>query len=211
MKTFIQIEPDFIQTSETHEDGSYTSGIIRRFETKTRQIQDGTEEIKVNTEQVQVGTEQVSIGFDEDEVEVFESQPIFEEQGVFETHPKFIDEEYSPWDELDPELVTWLDIPTFEAEQAEALALSTFKSNRESVIQNKVVNANGHMFHADFWSKTQMSEAIAVLWEDGAQDTDIVQWSLYGTPSGYMTDVTLADLKLARKLAQVNVSNVWGV
>jgi hypothetical protein len=56
-----------------------------------------------------------------------------------------------------------------------------------------------------------MSEAIAVLWEDGAQDTDIVQWSLYGTPSGYMTDVTLADLKLARKLAQVNVSNVWGV
>ena len=60
MKTYIQIEPDFIQTSETHADGSYTSGIIRRLQTKTRQV---------NGE----------------------------------------DETYSPWDELDPNIVTWLD------------------------------------------------------------------------------------------------------
>jgi hypothetical protein len=184
MKTFMQIEPDFIQTSETHEDGSYSSGIIRRFETKTRQVQDGTEKI--------------STGFDDEGVEIFENQP------------KFITETYSPWDELDPMLVTWLIMPDYLAEQAEAAALATFKSTREKAIQEKVVDANGHIFHADFWSKTQMSEAIAVLWEDGALDTDIVQWSLYGTPSGYMTDVTLADLKLARKLAQVNVSAVWG-
>jgi hypothetical protein len=163
MKTFIQTALDFIQTSETHTDGSYTSGIIRRFETKTRQVQDGTEEV------------------------------------------------YSPWDELDPNLVTWLDMPAFKASQAAAATLANFKATRETSIQTKAVNANGHMFHADFWSKTQMSEAIAVLWEDGAQDTDIIQWSLYGTPSGYMTDVTLADLKLARKLAQVNVSAVWGL
>ena len=185
MKTFIQIDPDFIQTSETHTDGSFTSGIIRRFETKTRQVQDGTEE--------------VSTGFDEESVELFETQP------------KFIDEDYSPWDELDPDLVTWLDMPALEAEQAEAATLASFKSNRETSIQAKVVNANGHLFHADFWSKTQMSEAIAVLLEDGALDTDTVKWSLHGTPSGYMTDVTLADLKLARKLAQINVSNVWPV
>jgi hypothetical protein len=30
--TYVQTEPDFIQTSETHENGSFTSGIIRRHE-----------------------------------------------------------------------------------------------------------------------------------------------------------------------------------
>jgi hypothetical protein len=185
MKTYIQIEPDFIQTSETHTDGSFTSGIIRRFETKSRQVQDGTEE--------------VSIGFDDEGVE------------IFETHHKLITETYSPWDELDPKLVTWLIMPDYLAEQAEAAALADFKANRETSIQTKVVNANGHSFHADTWSKTQMSEAIAVLLEDGALDTDSVNWSLYGTPSGYMTEVTFADLKLARKLAQIHMSAVWGV
>jgi hypothetical protein len=137
----------------------------------------------------------------------------FDQEGVeqFETQPKFITETFSPWDELDPDLVTWLNMPVFEAEQAEAAALSSFKASRETSIQTKVVNANGHLFHADTWSKTQMSEAIAVLWEDGALDTDTVQWSLYGTPSGFMTNVTLADLKLARKLAQIRMSAVWGV
>ena len=183
MKKFIQVEPDFIQTSETHEDGSFTSGIIRRYEKKTRQVQDGTERI--------------SLGFDDEEVE------------IFETHPKFIDEEYSPWDELDPDLVTWLDMPAFKAEQAAAATLANFKATRETAIQEKVVNANGHLFHADFWSKTQMSEAIAVLVEDGGVDSDTVKWSLYGTPSGHMTKVKLADLKLARKLAQANVSSSW--
>jgi hypothetical protein len=211
MKTYLQIEPDFIQTSETHEDGSRTSGIIRRFETKTRQVQDGTEEVKIGTEQVQIGTEQVSIGFDEEDVELFETIPIFETQDVFETQTKFVDEEYSPWDELDPELVTWLIMSDYLAEEEDAAALAEFKATRETSIQNKVVNANGHLFHADTWSKTQMSEAIAVLWEDGALDTDTVQWSLYGTPSGFMTNVTLADLKLARKLAQIHMSAVWGV
>ena len=60
MKTYIQIEPDYIQTAEIHEDGSFTSGIIRRLQTKTRQV-----------------------------------------NGEYET--------YSPWDELDPDIVTWLD------------------------------------------------------------------------------------------------------
>jgi hypothetical protein len=185
MKTFIQIEPDFIQTSETHADGSFTSGIIRRFETKSRQRQDGTEE--------------VSTGFDEEGVEQFGTQP------------KFITETYSPWDELDPDLVTWLIIPDYLAEQAEAAALASFKASRETSIQTKVVNANGHLFHADTWSKTQMSEAIAVLLEDGAIDTTPVNWSLSGTGSGVMTSITFADLKLARKKAQIYMSEVWAV
>jgi hypothetical protein len=236
MKTYIQIDLDNIQTSETHEDGSYTSGLVRRLETKTREVQDGTKEVKIGTEQVQIGTKevkvgteqvengtkQVSIGFDEDNVELFETVPIFEDQDVFETiptfetqdvfetRPKFIEVAFSPWDELDPELVTWLDVSVFEREKAEAAALADFKATRQRLIDTATVDANGHMFHADFWSKTQMSEAIAVLVDDGALDSDIVQWSLHGTPSGHMTDITLADLKLARKLAQINVSDVWG-
>ena len=44
MVTYKQIEPNFIQTHETHDDGSYTSGIIRRYETKTRAVDSETNE-----------------------------------------------------------------------------------------------------------------------------------------------------------------------
>jgi len=44
MVTYKQIEPNFIQTHETHNDGSYTSGIIRRYETKTRAVDSETNE-----------------------------------------------------------------------------------------------------------------------------------------------------------------------
>jgi hypothetical protein len=57
----------------------------------------------------------------------------------------------------------------------------------------------------------QMSEAIAVLLEDGAIDTTPVNWSLSGTGSGVMTSITFADLKLARKKAQIYMSEVWAV
>ena len=184
-KIYVQIDADNIQTSETHSDGSFTSGIVRRFETKTRQVQDGTK--------------QISAGLDDQDVELFETQPTF------------VNENYSPWDELDADLVTWLDLPTWQAEQDAEAALQAFKAGRESAIQTKVVDANGHLFHADLWSKTQMSEAIAVLWDDGGLDTDPVEWSLYGTGSGVMTTITLGDLKLARKLAQINMSSVWGI
>jgi hypothetical protein len=209
MITYTQIEPDVIRVCEVTENTN-RNGLIRRFETKYRQVQDGTEEIKIGTEQVQIGSEQVLIGFDDEDFEVYKTEPIFEEQDVFETRPKFITETFSPWDELDPDLVTWLIMPDYITEQEEAENLASFKSTRDALIQNKVVDANGHMFHADFWSKTQMNEAIAVLADDGVLDSDTVQWSLYGTPSGFMTDITLADLKLARKLAQINVSTVWG-
>jgi hypothetical protein len=181
-KTYIQIEPDFIRFSEVTKTVN-RNGLIRRFETKTRQVQDGTEE--------------VSAGFDDQGDEILKKEP------------KFVTETYSPWDELDPKLVTWLDAATYKAEQEEAAKLAEFKADREALIQNKVVKANGYLFHADTWSKTQMSEAIAVLLEDGGLDTDIVEWSLCGTPSGHMTAVTLADLKLARKLAQIHMSSVW--
>ena len=204
MITYTQIEPDVIRVCEVTKNTN-KNGLLRRFETKYRQVQDGTEEIKIGTEQVQIGSEQVLIGFDDEDLEVYRTEPIFEEQDVFETRATFITETYSPWEELDPKLVTWLIMTDYVTEQEEAENLVSFKSTRDALIQNKVVDANGHMFHADFWSKT-----IAVLADDGVLDSDTVQWSLYGTPSGFMTDITLADLKLARKLAQINVSTVWG-
>lgn len=44
MITYKQIEPDFIQTHETHANGSYTSGIVSRYETKTRAVDSETNE-----------------------------------------------------------------------------------------------------------------------------------------------------------------------
>jgi hypothetical protein len=161
MKTYIQIEPDFIQTSETHEDGSFTCGIIRRFETKTRQSQDGTEEV------------------------------------------------YSPWDELDPELVTWLDMPVFEAEQAEAAALANFKATRQRLINTATVDANGFIFDADEISIMRLANAVLAAIKES--ESYAMQWSLADTATGVMTNVTLADLKLAHKLSVLNMSTVWAV
>jgi hypothetical protein len=209
MKTYIQIEPDIIQTSKTHEDGLYTSGIIRRFETKTRQVQDGTEEIKIGTEQVKVGTEKTSIGFDEEDVELFETVPIFETQDVFETQPKFITETYSPWNELEPMLVTWLIMPDYLAEQAEAAALASFKGARQSLINTAIVDANGFIFDADEISIGRLANAILAALNES--DSYVMQWSLADTATGVMTDVTLADLKLAHKLSVLNMASIWGV
>jgi hypothetical protein len=97
MKTYIQVDPDNIQTSETHENGSSSSGIVRRAETKTRQVQDGTEE--------------VSAGFDDDGVEIFKSNEIF------------ITQTYSPWRELldaaslGDVVISWLDMQEWKTEQ----------------------------------------------------------------------------------------------
>tara|TARA_R110000851_G_scaffold223158_1_gene376079 strand:+ start:39 stop:614 length:576 start_codon:yes stop_codon:yes gene_type:complete len=190
MKTYTQIEPDFIQTSETHENGSFTSGIIRRFETKTRQVQDGNEEVKVGTEQVQVESE-------------------FETQDVFETQPKYISETYSPWDELNPELVQWLDVEEWQAEQDSESNLQAFKSSRQLLINNATVDANEFIFDADEISIGRLANAILAAMNEG--DDYIMQWSLADTSTGVMTDVTLSDLKLAHKLAVLNMAQAWGV
>jgi len=121
--TYTQTEPNFIGTHTIQEDGSISTGVVRRFETRTRTIQDGTEEVLVGTEQVQTGTESISVGFDESGVELFEEVPIFTEQDVFENQPKYIEQSYSPWDEMVAAdlagdiSVTWLDEAVYTAEQ----------------------------------------------------------------------------------------------
>lgn len=155
--TYVQIEPDFIQASETNENGSFTSGIIRRHETRKNA------------------------------------------EGI----------DYSPWDELDPDLVAWLDLPAYEAEQAEAAALASFKATRQALIDNAVVNANGFKFDADEVSIGRMLGRIFSAIDE--PDDYLIEWSLADTATGFMTDITLADLKLAHKLAVINMASVWGV
>jgi len=113
--------------------------------------------------------------------------------------------------DLTNKTVEWLDIPTYEAEQDAITALQTFKSNRQSQLDNAVVDANGFLFDADEKSIGRLSYAISAAVEDGMIDTDNVEWSLADTPTGVMTSVTLADLKLARKLAVQNMSTIWAI
>jgi len=115
-------------------------------------------------------------------------------------------EEYSPWDEL------MLTNPTIEAipqSQLDAEALDAFKANRQELIDSAVVNANGFSFDADEISIGRLASAVlAAITED---DTFVMQWSLADTDTGVMTDLTLADLKLAHKLSVLNMSRAWGI
>ena len=161
MITYKQIEPNFIQTHEMHDDGSYTSGIIRRHETKTRAVDPETNET------------------------------------------------YSPWDELDPSLVEWLDVEVWQEEKDAETALASFKTSRQALIDSAVVDANGFKFDADEVSIGRMASAVlATIAED---DAFVMQWSLADTNTGVMTDITLQDLKLAHKLAVLNMAGVWGI
>jgi hypothetical protein len=161
MVTYKQIEPNFIQTHETHADGSFTSGLIRRYETKTRLVDLETEET------------------------------------------------YSPWEELDSSLVEWLDVEAWQEEKDAETALQDFKNSRQALIDSAVVDANGFKFDADEVSIVRMASAVlATIAED---DTFVMQWSLADTNTGVMTDITLQDLKLAHKLAVLNMARVWGI
>jgi len=99
-----------------------------------------------------------------------------------------------------------------EAAQAELKILmvaSEFKANRLALIDSAVVHANGFKFDADEVSIGRMASAIlAAIVEE---DTFVMQWSLADTDTGVMTDITLQDLKLAHKLAVLNMAGVWGI
>jgi len=99
-----------------------------------------------------------------------------------------------------------------EAAQAELKILmvaSEFKANRLALIDSAVVHANGFKFDADEVSIGRMASAIlAAIVEE---DTFVMQWSLADTDTGVMTGITLQDLKLAHKLAVLNMAGVWGI
>ena len=89
------------------------------------------------------------------------------------------------------------------------IQLSDFKANRQQALSTATVDANGFMFDADELSIGRMANAIIAL--TGQADDYVIQWSLADTSTGVMSDVTLADLKLAHLLAVQNMSAIWGV
>lgn len=188
-KTYKQIDLNLVQSYETTTSGQYISTNIIKNETNTRIVQDGTE--------------QVSIGLDEEGVERFEPQP------------KFIEESYSPWDEVFAAdlagdiSVTWLDEAVYTAEQDAVNNLQQFKSTRQNLVDTAFVDANGFLFDANEVAIGRMANAILALMT--YPDTYALQWSLADTPTGVMTTVNLHDLKLAHQLAVANMSAVWGV
>jgi hypothetical protein len=95
-----------------------------------------------------------------------------------------------------------------QAQQATSAALASFKANRQALIDNTVVNANGFLFDAYEVAIGRMASAILAAISES--DDFVMKWSLADTATGFMTDVTLADLKLAHKLAVINMASVWG-
>ena len=53
-----------------------------------------------------------------------------------------------------------------------------------------------------------MANAILAAQRKGITD---IQWSLADTPTGVMTDVTLADLEEAHELAVENMASIWSI
>ena len=101
------------------------------------------------------------------------------------------------------------DLVAMKSERDSAAALASFKSSRQVLIDNAVVDANGFKFDADEVSIGRM--ASAVLAAIAQEDTFSMPWSLADTDTGVMTDVTLGDLKLAHQLSVQNMANVWGI
>ncbi len=84
-----------------------------------------------------------------------------------------------------------------------------FKASRQQLLDIAVVTtSNGNKYDADEQSISRMANAILA-----AQRKDLtnIQWSLADTPTGVMTDVTLADLEEAHELAVENMASIWSI
>lgn len=120
------------------------------------------------------------------------------------------------WQDLagEPADLSGITLPSFDEEayltaQATEQAVSTFKASRQNLLDNATVTANGFQFDADEISIGRMASAVLAAYDE--LDTFVMQWSLADTATGVMTNITLADLKLAHKLAVQNMANIWGV
>jgi hypothetical protein len=111
--------------------------------------------------------------------------------------------------DLTGETVSWLDEAAYTAEQDAIAALQTFKSTRQSLLNNAVVTASTFEFDADEISIGRMASALIAVSDE--LDTYSLSWSLASTATGVMTTITKADLKLAHQLAVQNMANIWGV
>ena len=92
---------------------------------------------------------------------------------------------------------------------SQAVAISQFKADRQKRLNNAIVTtSNGNKYDADEQSISRMANAILAAQRRGISD---IKWSLADTPTGVMTDVTLADLEEAHELAVENMASIWSV
>ncbi|MEZ7225983.1 hypothetical protein NO989_04280 [Alteromonas sp. DY56-G5] len=87
--------------------------------------------------------------------------------------------------------------------------INQFKVNRQHLLDTAIVTTSlGNQYDADEQSISRMANAILA-----AQRKDLtnIQWSLADTPTGVMTDVTLADLEEAHELAVENMASIWSI
>lgn len=99
-----------------------------------------------------------------------------------------------------------------EQSQIELKAIQDFKSSRQELLDEATVTTSeGNVYDADEVSIIRLSYAISAAIDNGSTDSDLLEWSLANTGTGVMTDVTLSDLKEARKLAVQNMSTIWSV
>lgn len=87
--------------------------------------------------------------------------------------------------------------------------VNQFKVNRQHLIDTAIVTTSlGNQYDADEQSISRMANAILAAQRRGVND---IKWSLADTPTGVMTDVTLADLEAAHELAVENMASIWSV
>jgi hypothetical protein len=87
--------------------------------------------------------------------------------------------------------------------------INQFKANRQLLLDSAIVTtSSSNKYDADEQSISRMANAILA-----AQRKDLtnIQWSLADTPTGVMTDVTLADLEEAHELAVENMASIWSI
>lgn len=87
--------------------------------------------------------------------------------------------------------------------------INQFKANRQQILDSAVVTtSNSNQYDADEQSISRMANAILAAQRREVSD---IKWSLADTPTGVMTDVTLADLEEAHELAVENMASIWSV
>ncbi len=101
-------------------------------------------------------------------------------------------------------------VEPFDADaRAQQEQINQFKANRQQLLDNAIVTTSlGNQYDADEQSISRMANAILAAQRRGIND---IKWSLADTPTGVMTDVTLADLEEAHELAVENMANIWSV
>ncbi len=84
-----------------------------------------------------------------------------------------------------------------------------FKASRQQQLDNAIVTtSSSNQYDADEQSISRMANAILAAQRRGIND---IKWSLADTPTGVMTDVTLADLEEAHELAVENMASIWSI